>query len=165
MHPAAPVRLGADLQVLAAFTHTQTARILVHRLKYAGMRPAAAVLAAAMVEAMPPEVAALVPVPRAAMRRARYGLDPAIVLAELVSREVGIPLVYVLRAPVWWPANAGKLRTRRRSPSFSALRRAPIGGLLIDDVLTTGATLRSAAAITGLNQALTATRAGDSVSG
>lgn len=163
--PAAPVRLAASLQVSAAYLHQDTARRLVHRLKYAGVRHAAQVLAGAMVAAMPPHVAALVPVPRASLRKARYGVDPAVVLARLVGRQTGLPVVSVLRAPLWWPANAGATRTRRRPPRFVAIRAAPSDGLLVDDVVTTGATLLAAASMTGIDRALTATRAGDSIGG
>jgi predicted amidophosphoribosyltransferase len=165
LHPAAPVRLAAGLRVFAAYVHQDSARRLVHRLKYTGVRPAAQVLAEAMVEAMPPDVAALVPVPRASLRRARYGVDPAVLLARLVGRETALPVISVLRAPVWWPANAGATRTRRRPPRFGAIRAAPSGSLLVDDVVTTGATLLAAAAITGIDRALTATRAGDGAGG
>ena len=165
MHRAAPVQLGGNLEVFAAYTHSGTARRLVHRLKYAGIHGAAEVLATAMLEAMPPHVAALVPVPRAIMRRSRYGVDPAVVLARLIGRKAGIPVVGALRSPLWWPANAGTSRARRRAPGFFARRDVPPGSLLVDDVVTTGATLTSAAATTRLYRALTATRAGDSVSG
>lgn len=117
-----------------------------------------------MLEAMPLHVAALVPIPRAPLRKSRYGVDPAVLLARLIGREAGIPVVLALRAPLWWPANAGTSRARRRSPGFRALRDVPPGSVLVDDVVTTGMTLVSAAAVTRLGRALTATRAGDSVS-
>ena len=164
LHPVAPVRLSSGLLVYAAYSHHGTARTLVHRLKYDGMRRAAQLLAAAMVEALPQDVVALVPVPRAMARRARYGVDPAVLLAEFIAERAGLPVVSALRAPVWWPANAGTTRTRRQSPGFRVVRAAPSGSVLVDDVATTGATLRSAAAVAGLGRALTATRAGGTVS-
>jgi predicted amidophosphoribosyltransferase len=164
LHPADPAWLDAGLEVFAPYLHLGTARKLVHRLKYTGMRQAAKLLAAAMVKAMPADVTALVPVPRAMVRRAHYGVDPAVVLAELVGRQAQIPVLPGLRAPVWWPANAGTARTRRRSPRFRVVRTVPAGSMLVDDVVTTGTTLHSAAAITGLDRALTATRAGHGVS-
>lgn len=157
--------LGSGLQVFAAYTHSGTARRLVHRLKYAGMYRAAEVLALAMLEAMPADVAALVPVPRAIARKLRYGVDPAVLLARLIGREAAIPVVYALRAPVWWPSNAGTSRGSRSSPEFSPAEVAPTGSLLVDDVVTTGMTLLAAAALTGLPRALTATRAVAEVAG
>ncbi len=165
LHRAAPIQLAGSLEVFAAYTHSGTARRLVHRLKYAGMRNAAEVLATAMLEAMPSDVTALVPVPRAISRRFRYGVDPAVLLARLIGRQADIPVICALRSPLWWPANAGASRARRRSPGFSAQRSVPVGSVLVDDVVTTGVTLSSAAATTRLGQALTATRAGVSVSG
>ena len=165
LHRAAPVRLGGSLEVYAAFAHGATARRLVHRLKYTGIRCAAEVLAMAMLEAMPSDVTALVPVPRALARHFRYGVDPAVLLAGLIGREAGIPVVAALRAPLWWPSNAGTSRARRWSPGFRPMQAAPAGGVLVDDVVTTGATLLSAAERTQLHRALTATRAGEPVSG
>ena len=124
---ATPVRLGTGLEIFPAYRHSCTARRLVHRLKYAGIRQAGEILASAMVAAMPTDAAALVPVPRAMLRRARYGVDPAAVLAELVGREADIPVMDLLRAPLWWPANAGTTRIRRRSPRFHLVRAAPAG--------------------------------------
>ena len=165
LHRAAPVRLGGHLEVCAAYTHRGTARRLVHLLKYAGIHRAAEVLATAMLEAMPPDVAALVPVPRATLRKFRYGVDPAVLLAGLIRRETGIPVVLALQPPLWWPANAGTSRAQRRSPGFRALQTVPADSVLVDDVVTTGLTLISAAATTRLGRAITATCAGDSVSG
>lgn len=103
---------------------------------------------------------ALVPVPRALVRRFRYGSDPAARLATLIGKEADLPVVDGLRAQLWWPAHAGSDRTSRTAPKFGLARPVPRGAALVDDVLTTGATLAAAAAVHGIRMGLTATRAG-----
>ena len=144
----------------AAYSHEATARRLVHLLKYQGVVAAGSVLATAMVPLLPEETAALVPVPRAMLRKAKYGTDPALVLARLIGGRTGIPVTRALAAQLWWPAHAGTSRSRRRAPRFSLIRDVSPGSVLIDDVLTTGATIAAASRVTGLRRALTATRAG-----
>ena len=152
--------LTGNLRVISAFAHGGVARCLVHRLKYGGLVAAGEVLAERLEELLPPNTRALVPVPRALVRRAKYGTDPAFMLASLIRRRTGLPVVCCLRPPLWWPAQAGSSREARRPPPLR-LRRVPPGdSLLVDDVITTGATLRAAAASSGIGVAITATRAG-----
>ncbi len=158
--PGGERRLPGGVLVRSAFTHQGTARLLVHRLKYGGQQAAAAVLAAAMAAAVPPGAGALVPVPRARLRRWRYGVDPAVELARALSRLLSLPVVLAL-APEWWHRRrAGPAGARRGVPRFRAVRAAPAGAVLVDDVVTTGATLRAAAwALGGHCAAVTATAA------
>ena len=60
---------------------------LVHRLKYEGIRPAAELLAAALVERWGPPPDLLVPIPRAPLRVWRFGVDLALELAERWRRS------------------------------------------------------------------------------
>jgi predicted amidophosphoribosyltransferase len=107
-------------------------------------------------------VDALVPVPRAPLRRWRTGVDPARQLAAALGRIVGLPVVDALAAPLWWPRHAGRPRAERASIRFRA--KCPVFGAvaIIDDVVTTGRTLESAAsAVAGMpSLALVATSAG-----
>ena len=134
----------------------------MHRVKYHGMGRAAEVLADLMAPLIPPESAALVPVPRAVVRRGMYGIDPAWELARLVSNRTGIAAVRALRSPMWWPRHAGAAGPRRGSPAFGLAR--PVTGpiVLIDDVATSGATLAGAVAVLGRAEvrAVTATSPG-----
>ncbi len=59
--PAPDRYLPGGLVVKAAFLHAGPARALVHRLKYEGIRPAAELLAAALVERWGPPPDLLVP--------------------------------------------------------------------------------------------------------
>ncbi len=87
--PGGERRLAGGVLVRSAFAHRGTARLLVHRLKYGGHGAAAAVLADAMAGCVPEGAGALVPVPRARLRRWRYGVDPAVELARALGRVLG----------------------------------------------------------------------------
>ena len=82
-------RLGTRFVVIAGTRHQGPARRLVHRLKYQGVGAAAELLGAIMARSVPPGTSQLVPVPRALVRRGRYGSDPARLLAAAVSRHTG----------------------------------------------------------------------------
>ena len=147
LRPAPEVSVGSGLIGVAGFVHEGPARRLVHALKYRAVVAAAEPLADAMVERIPGSATALVPVPRATLRAFRHGIDPAAVLAAAVARRTGLPVVDAIRPRLWWRRHAGRSREQR-----SAIRFAPTGSLvpknaaLVDDVLTTGATARAAAA-------------------
>lgn len=158
LRPVQPVTV-AGLWVAAATRHETVGRRLVHLLKYRGVDQAGLVLARLMAASVPDDATALVPVPRALVRRLRYGVDPALVLAGHLSRLTGLPVVGAVAAEAWWPAHAGSAKSARRPPSFR--RRSPVSdaAVLVDDVVTTGATLTAAAFAAGLARAVTATRA------
>ncbi|MGA9596891.1 MAG: phosphoribosyltransferase family protein [Acidimicrobiia bacterium] len=156
--PVGPVA-EHGVEVCSGYRHETVARRLVHLLKYHGIVAAAVPLADAMAHRLPADTAGLIPVPRALVRRSRYGVDPAVELATRVSRITGIPVLTLLRSRLWWPAHAGNDRVSRRTPRFRLVDCAPSGALLVDDVLTTGVTLATAGELVGVRRAVTGTRA------
>ena len=148
----APLRLdNAALDWLgAAYAYTGAVRSAIHRLKYGRERARAAhlgALAVPLLRHLPPTVAAprLIPVPLAAARLRERGYNQAEALARVIAAASGLPL------------DTGLVRTRATRPQVGldrAARRANVRDafawdgqshpgaqlLLIDDVLTTGAT-------------------------
>ena len=137
--------VGGDLVARAAFHHSGAAASLIHHVKYRRCTGSADVLATAMTAVLRPDTAALVPVPRALVRRISHGIDPAAELAVAVHRRSGVPVQPVLRAPVLWSRHAGRPRSHRSAIGFSATWVPPGHIVLIDDVVTTGRTALSAA--------------------
>ena len=134
----------------ACWVHTGPARALVHRLKYHGLLAVAEVAA----EQVPPPAGAtcLVPVPRVVVRTVAFGVDPAAVFAGALGDAWGLPVLDVLRAPFWSPRRAGR-RHRAAPPRLvNPAGRLP-GSVVVDDVITTGATVAVAARLVGARSA------------
>lgn len=143
--------------IRSAFVHEDPARTMVHRLKYRAAPPGR--LGVLLAPLVPRGAAALVPVPRVRLRRWRYGVDPALELARSLGAVTGLPVVAALVAPVWLHRRAGPSGQARGLPHFTRGGPVPPGAILIDDVVTTGATLVAAAAVTGITTAVTLTAA------
>ena len=144
LRPGGEVRLPSGVLVRSLLEHGGPIRKAVHAMKYRGADRVASGLAPLMVDLLPTGATALVPVPRSLPRRARFGTDPGRALATALARTAGLPVADVLRAPV---LHRSQIRSRRRGGlRFRSVSRPPGGAVLVDDVLTTGATLSSAAA-------------------
>ena len=144
------------IPIAYATHHSGTGRALVHGLKYRGVVGAADVLAMVMaplaVAATKGRPAVLVPIPRSGLRRVFYGVDPAWELALRIGRLGRIRVARSLQAPFWWPRNAGAAPTGRTEPGFRERNAVGAGYstvILVDDVITTGSTLRGAVAAIG----------------
>jgi predicted amidophosphoribosyltransferase len=154
--------VGGSLVVRGAFVHNGLAKRLVHDLKYRGLARPVRALAPAMAANLPTGTTALVPVRRSIVRRLQLGVDPGLELALEVAALSGVPVDRVLDPPLWQARHAGKGRDRRAPVRFAARRPARPGTVIVDDVLTTGATLVAAhrALGRGVIGAVTATSAG-----
>lgn len=141
-------RTPAGLVVHSWALHEGAARTLVRRLKYEGVTAVAHLVARDLCDRVPADATALVPVARTIVRRVRYGVDPALVLARALAENCELPVIGALIPPLWGRPNAGSLRDERRPPRFRAGFRTE-RAVLVDDVLTTGVTLDAAASILG----------------
>lgn len=99
-----------------------------------------------------PKDTCIVPVPTANSRVRQRGYDQAVVIAKQLSRKTGLPYRNILRrtSDVRQTTLSRTERLQHQDTLFS-LRAAPAkrvqSVLLIDDVMTTGATLEAAATI------------------
>jgi ComF family protein len=157
--PGVPVGLPADLpapllQLEWCAPFTGVARRAVHQLKYAGERRLASPLGSAIARRWAAAGAGgdvLVPVPASPNRVRERGYDQAVLLARVAGRQLHLPVVEALE------------RTRQTAAQFDldrAARGANVGNafrvivadrvqgawvVLVDDVVTTGATLAGCA--------------------
>jgi predicted amidophosphoribosyltransferase len=132
--------------LVAAFEHSGVARELVLGLKYRGLTS----FADLVVERLSPHVPAVpvVPVPRTWSRQVRYGVDAAREIALRMAGALGVPMLDLFTPPFHAPRRAGG--DHDRPPPRLRAGRVPEGRfVLVDDVVTTGATIRSAVSSMG----------------
>jgi predicted amidophosphoribosyltransferase len=141
----APPRLDS---VWSASPNDGVARRLVTALKFRSLLPAAEVIAECLARApVAGDGLPVVPVPASPSRQRRRGFDPAGEIARLLAERSCAPLVPCLRRGRG-PRQVGRSRVQRvaRPPDVRAAGVAPEQVLLVDDVVTTGATLSACAA-------------------
>ncbi len=132
-------------------------RVAVHELKYRGRRRVAARLAEAIAQdavargLLSPE-AVLVPVPLHPRRKRERGFNQAELLASELGRRLGLPVApSALVRRAFTAAQTGLSAAARRrnvAGAFAVRRRAQVAArvvVLVDDVVTTGATARACA--------------------
>jgi ComF family protein len=141
----------------AAARYDGAARLLVHRLKYSDRLDLGTVMGRWMVRAGQEVLAGaelLVPVPLHRMRLFGRRFNQAGELAKAISRETGLPVAHEALKRVKATKSQVGLSAAERARNLSgAFRLAPgskdaLRGrrvVLIDDVMTTGSTLNSAA--------------------
>lgn len=135
---------------------------LVHALKYEGWSELAELMGSALLDLAPADASLVVPVPTTARRLARRGYNQAELLARRLASGRRLPLVGALRRAGEGRSQTTLAPTERRenvrgafvSVRSEAARVAGAHVLLVDDVLTTGATACEAAgALTGMGAA------------
>ena len=130
-------------------------RALIHLLKYRKMTPLASPLAERMrglIGALGP-VDVVVPVPLYRSRLWGRGFNQALTLSRLIARPAGLPLSNALCRRKRTRPQAGLSHSARRrnvEGAFAVRDRGAIRGkrvLLVDDVMTTGATATACAKV------------------
>jgi ComF family protein len=134
-----------------------TGRRLLHRLKYGGCEALAPELGArlgrrVLTQSTVPPSLLVVPVPLHPWRRLRRGFNQAAAIGAALAAVLDRPQVQALRRRRRTPALYRVERRRRAAAlerAFMVRRPDQVAGrpvLLVDDIRTTGATLRAAAA-------------------
>lgn len=129
-------------------------RKLIHLFKYGKVESLARPLSRLLMQALPcdQQFDLIMPVPMHWRKHWERGFNQAELLAKPVAKRYGMRVSANLRRSRFTKAQAGLTEAQRREnlkDSFYVRRAEQVAGkrvLLIDDVLTTGSTLRSAAA-------------------
>jgi predicted amidophosphoribosyltransferase len=128
--------------------HEAVARDLVTALKYRRLLPVADLMADRIQWLAPATVLSgtIVPVPTAPLRTALRGFNPAAEIAAALAQRTELPLQTCLIRR-GGGRQVGKRRAQRigHPPLIQARGKVPSSVLLVDDVLTTGATLSACA--------------------
>lgn len=147
---------GPIRQVVAPFYYEDPVAGAVMRLKRRGGRQVVAALAAAMAGALRESIpdgnfAGIVPVPMTGRQRRERGFNQSDLLADELSRLTGVPVAPLLfKACETAPQHtlAAALRAGNVAGVYRAARELSGGDyLLLDDVVTTGATSRECAEV------------------
>ncbi len=128
-------------------------RKLIHQFKYGKVETLARPFSKLLVRALPldEDFDVVIPMPMHWRKQWERGFNQAELLARPVAKRRGLKLSFNLRRTRYTKAQAGLSEAERRTnlkDAFRVKRPEQIAGkriLLVDDVFTTGATLRAAA--------------------
>jgi ComF family protein len=143
----------AGLTAVAATRYAGAAESIAHALKYRGWSHLADLCAASMALALGPracELDVLVPVPLHRARLRERGFNQSELIADALSRRLGVPVLDALerarptRSQVGLGRGARKRNVHAAFASRGDVRDGASAGL-VDDVATSGATLAAAA--------------------
>ena len=137
-------------RISAAFVYAWPLAPLIHHYKYAGNLALARLLAHALVARLTERADLIIPMPLAPQRLRSRGFNQALEIARMVSRLTGVPLAVNACRRVRDSAPQVSLPWKERAQNIRGafVCDADLSGMrvaVIDDVMTTGATLNELA--------------------
>lgn len=162
----APRRIGGRFLFAAADYRNPSVRSLIKIMKYSGIWKAGFPIAEIMLKHF--EVsgfkqaisgfkkAFIVPVPMHFAKKWKRGFNQSEILADIVAKRIGVPVVKALRRQRWTPPQSRMADDRMRSLNISncfslscSAQKIPRKSVIIilDDVVTSGETIKEAAKI------------------
>src|SRR3954469_5884945 len=148
------VAMAAGVPLWAPVAYDGPARALVRELKFGGLQRMASTMASQIAANAPAgwlDSGALVPVPLHPARLRKRGYNQAERLAGELALRTGLPAIDCLERTGERATQVGRGRTERLASiagriSVKPGARVPAEVVLVDDVITTGATLAACAA-------------------
>jgi len=122
---------------------------LITAIKYQNRRQALTPLCDALAAALPSDFDAIVAVPANTERRRARGFDVPELIARRLGKRLDVPVAAPL-ARVDDGSQQGRGKADRQGVEFRSATRVPERVLLVDDVITTGATAVACALTLGL---------------
>ena len=134
----------------ALFAYTGAGRDIVAALKFRGRRRLAPFLAGPLSTLTPAGLSLVTWAPTSLARRSARGFDQAELLAVALAKSIGVPAKSALARAPGDPQTGLSKTARHQGPTFVAVRPSLMNGakvLVVDDVVTTGATLDGARSV------------------
>ena len=147
LRPAGQLAVPGLDRCRVGFALDDHSRPIIAAFKYRRQRRIARWLANEFADLVPQSADVITWVPATPEHRRTRGFDQAQELARALSRLVSVPAVELLRRDSDDQRQTGRSRSERLvGPALRSVRPAPQFVVLIDDVVTTGSSMGSAAA-------------------
>lgn len=148
LRPPGPMVVDGVDVVRAGFALDERSRPIIAALKYRRQRRLARWLAAPIAELVPVLADAITWIPATPEHRRSRGFDQAEEIARVLSKMTGVPARRLLVRGRTDERQTGQTRLqRRRGPTLRAAARSSEFVIMVDDVVTTGSSMRVAAGV------------------